>query len=84
MRFICIPTPATTFHSWDKNVKTIHQTHFPERKVWSGDETMLFYSVPDFIGFACHEVGKNELTTSPVAVMIIIASKVASGDSTLC
>ena len=35
-------------------------------------EAMLF-SVPDFIGFACHEVGKNELTTSPVAVMIIIA-----------
>ena len=47
-------------------------------------EAMLF-SVPDFIGFACCEVGKNELTTSPVAVMInIIASKVASGDSTLC
>ena len=37
----CIPAPATTFHSWDKNVKTIHQTHFPERKVWSGDETTI-------------------------------------------
>ena len=36
----------------------------------------MLFSVPDFIGFACREVGKNELTTSPVAVMIIIASKV--------
>ena len=33
----------------------------------------MLFSVPDFIGFACHEVDKNELTTSPVAV---IASKV--------
>ena len=36
----------------------------------------MLFSVPAFIGFACCEVGKNELTTSPVAVMIIIASKV--------
>ena len=39
----------------------------------------MLLSVPAFIGFACCEVGKNELTTSPVAVMISkVRGKVSS------
>ena len=67
--FICHCTD--TYRSRDSNRTDTN----PPREFDAESEAMLF-SVPDFIGFACHEVGKNELTTSPVAIMIIIASKV--------